>query len=271
VKRRFCLFFSLSLSLRVAQRRRKKEKRCTDFVSPSFFLRALARSSLHLSLSKNMMEREEHQRGKTPFEILGLSESSEAREVHEAFKRLAKDLHPDVMTSKRCSSSSQASSSSLQKSTTRNFQAISHARDECLAIIADRNMYDNYSSNGEFGHHHHHHRMARSGGAAALRYARAPSHVSATSFGLVLAFPFVFGLSFLGSVMNASDADGRSAGNSTKYVEEIGRPNGVLHPPENAWLRDEVRSQTVSSPTFQKLVGLFGFAKSTSTSDSNRK
>ena len=223
------------------------------------------------------MEHEHQRRGKTPFEILGLSESSEAREVHEAFKRLAKDLHPDVMTSKRYASSSQASSSSsssLQKSTTRNFQAISHARDECLAIIADRNMYTNYNSNGEFGHHHHHHhhhRMARSGGAAASRYARAPSHVSATSFGLVLAFPFVFGLSFLGSVMNASDADGRSAGNSTKYVEEIGRPNGVLHPPENAWLRDEVRSQTVSSPTFQKLVGLFGFAKSTSTSDSNRK
>jgi len=222
------------------------------------------------------MEHEHQRRGKTPFEILGLSESSEAREVHEAFKRLAKDLHPDVMTSKRYASSSQASSSSsssLQKSTTRNFQAISHARDECLAIIADRNMYTNYNSNGEFGHHHHHHhhRMARSGGAAASRYARAPSHVSATSFGLVLAFPFVFGLTFLGSVMNASDADGRSAGNSTKYVEEIGRPNGVLHPPENAWLRDEVRSQTVSSPTFQKLVGLFGFAKSTSTSDSNRK
>ena len=269
MKRRICLFFALSLSLslslflRVAQRR-KKEKRCPDFVSP-LPLRVL----LHPSL-KNMEN--EHQRGKTPFEILGLSESSEAREVHEAFKRLAKDLHPDVMTSKRYSSSSQASSSSsLQKSTTRNFQAISHARDECLAIIADRNAYDNYSSTGEFGHHHHHHRMARSGGAAALRYARAPSHVSATSFGLVLAFPFVFGLSFLGSVMNASDADGRSAGNSTKYVEEIGRPNGVLHPPENAWLRDEVRSQTVSSPTFQKLVGLFGFAKSTCTSDSNRK
>ena len=232
-----------------------------------------------LSLSLKNMEHEHQRRGKTPFEILGLSESSEAREVHEAFKRLAKDLHPDVMTSKRYASSSQASSSSsssLQKSTTRNFQAISHARDECLAIIADRNMYTNYNSNGEFGHHHHHHhqyhhRMARSGGAAASRYARAPSHVSATSFGLVLAFPFVFGLSFLGSVMNASDADGRSAGNSTKYVEEIGRPNGVLHPPENAWLRDEVRSQTVSSPTFQKLVGLFGFAKSTSTSDSNRK
>ena len=205
---------------------------------------------------------------KSPFEILGVRESSTAREVHEAFKRLAKSSHPDVMMMmNENAKSSSSSSSSSSFATTRNFQAISHARDECLAMIAERNMM--YYSNDH--HHHHHQRMAARnfGGASAARYyarAHSPSHVSATSFGLVLAFPFVFGLSFLGSVMNSS-SDGESVLGNSKYgVGEIGRPNGVLHPPENAWLKDDARSRTVSSPTFQKLVGMFGglFGKSNS-------
>ena len=167
---------------------------------------------------------------------------------------------------------SSSSSSNLETNpATRNFQAISHARDECLAMIAERNMM--YYSNDH--HHHHHQRMAARnfGGASAARYyarAHSPSHVSATSFGLVLAFPFVFGLSFLGSVMNSS-SDGESVLGNSKYgVGEIGRPNGVLHPPENAWLKDDARSRTVSSPTFQKLVGMFGFLfrKSNNSDDS---
>ena len=206
---------------------------------------------------------------KSPFEILGVHESSTAREVHEAFKRLAKSSHPDVMMLMNENAKSSSNSSSF--ATTRNFQAISHARDECLAMIAERNTM--HYSNNEFGggryeHHHHHQRMARNASAARYYYARAhsPSHVSATSFGLVLAFPFVFGLSFLGSVMNSS-SDGESVLGNSKYgVGEIGRPNGVLHPPENAWLKDDARSRTVSSPTFQKLVGMFGglFGKSNS-------
>ena len=204
---------------------------------------------------------------KSPFEILGVRESSTAREVHEAFKRLAKSSHPDVMMMMNENAKSSSSSSSSSFATTRNFQAISHARDECLAMIAERNMM--YYSNDH--HHHHHQRMAARnfGGASAARYyarAHSPSHVSATSFGLVLAFPFVFGLSFLGSVMNSS-SDGESVLGNSKYgVGEIGRPNGVLHPPENAWLKDDARSRTVSSPTFQKLVGMFGglFGKSNS-------
>ena len=203
---------------------------------------------------------------KSPFEILGVHESSTAREVHEAFKRLAKSSHPDVMMLMNENAKSSSNSSSF--ATTRNFQAISHARDECLAMIAERNMM--YYSN-DLHHHHHHQRMAARnfGGASAARYyarAHSPSHVSATSFGLVLAFPFVFGLSFLGSVMNSS-SDGESVLGNSKYgVGEIGRPNGVLHPPENAWLKDDARSRTVSSPTFQKLVGMFGglFGKSNS-------
>ena len=211
---------------------------------------------------------------KSPFEILGVRESSTAREVHEAFKRLAKSSHPDVMMMmNENAKSSSSSSSSSSFATTRNFQAISHARDECLAMIAERNMMHYSNANNEFGggrydHHHHHQRMARNASAARYYYARAhsPSHVSATSFGLVLAFPFVFGLSFLGSVMNSS-SDGESVLGNSKYgVGEIGRPNGVLHPPENAWLKDDARSRTVSSPTFQKLVGMFGglFGKSNS-------
>jgi len=176
-----------------------------------------------------------------------------------------------MMMNENAKSSSSSSSSSF--ATTRNFQAISHARDECLAMIAERNMMHYSNANNEFGggrydHHHHHQRMARNASAARYYYARAhsPSHVSATSFGLVLAFPFVFGLSFLGSVMNSS-SDGESVLGNSKYgVGEIGRPNGVLHPPENAWLKDDARSRTVSSPTFQKLVGMFGglFGKSNS-------
>lgn len=203
---------------------------------------------------------------KSPFEILGVHESSTAREVHEAFKRLAKSSHPDVMMLMNENAKSSSNSSSF--ATTRNFQAISHARDECLAMIAERNMM--YYSNDH--HHHHHQRMARNASAARYYYARArsPSHVSATSFGLVLAFPFVFGLSFLGSVMNSS-SDGESVLGNSKYgVGEIGRPNGVLHPPENAWLKDDARSRTVSSPTFQKLVGMFAglFGKSNNSDDS---
>lgn len=219
-------------------------------------------------------EQKEMEKQKNPFEILGVDESSTAREVHEAFKRLAKSSHPDVMMMMNAKSSS--SSSNLETNpATRNFQAISHARDECLAMIAERNTM--HYSNNEFGggryeHHHHHQRMARNASAARYYYARAhsPSHVSATSFGLVLAFPFVFGLSFLGSVMNSS-SDGESVLGNSKYgVGEIGRPNGVLHPPENAWLKDDARSRTVSSPTFQKLVGMFGglFGKSNNSDDS---
>ena len=207
---------------------------------------------------------------KNPFEILGVDESSTAREVHEAFKRLAKSSHPDVMMMMNANAKSSSSSSRSSFATTRNFQAISHARDECLAMIAERNMY--YSNDHQ---NHHHQRMAgrNFGGASAARYyarAHSPSHVSATSFGLVLAFPFVFGLSFLGSVMNSS-SDGESVLGNSKYgVGEIGRPNGVLHPPENAWLKDDARSRTVSSPTFQKLVGMFGFLfrKSNNSDDS---
>lgn len=221
---------------------------------------------------ENKREQKEMEKQKNPFEILGVCESSTAREVHDAFKRLAKSSHPDVMMMMHAKSSSSDSSSFA---TTRNFQAISHARDECLAMIAERNM-THYSNNefggGRYDHHHHHQRMARNASAARYYYARAhsPSHVSATSFGLVLAFPFVFGLSFLGSVMNSS-SDGESVLGNSKYgVGEIGRPNGVLHPPENAWLKDDARSRTVSSPTFQKLVGMFGglFRKSNNSDDS---
>lgn len=221
---------------------------------------------------ENKREQKEMEKQKNPFEILGVCESSTAREVHDAFKRLAKSSHPDVMMMMHAKSSSSDSSSFA---TTRNFQAISHARDECLAMIAERNM-THYSNNefggGRYDHHHHHQRMARNASAARYYYARAhsPSHVSATSFGLVLAFPFVFGLSFLGSVMNSS-SDGESVLGNSKYgVGEIGRPNGVLHPPENAWLKDDARSRTVSSPTFQKLVGMFGglFGKSNNSDDS---
>ena len=223
-----------------------------------------------------LRERKEMEKQKNPFEILGVCESSTAREVDDAFKRLAKSSHPDVMMMMNANAKSSSSSSSSSFATTRNFQAISHARDECLAMIAERNMM--HYSNDEFGggrydhHHHHHQRMARNASAARYYYARArsPSHVSATSFGLVLAFPFVFGLSFLGSVMNSS-SDGESVLGNSKYgVGEIGRPNGVLHPPENAWLKDDARSRTVSSPTFQKLVGMFGglFGKSNNSDDS---
>lgn len=223
---------------------------------------------------ENKREQKEMEKQKNPFEILGVCESSTAREVDDAFKRLAKSSHPDVMMTMHAKSNSSSSRSSF--ATTRNFQAISHARDECLAMIAERNMMR--YSNDEFGggrydhHHHHHQRMARNASAARYYYARArsPSHVSATSFGLVLAFPFVFGLSFLGSVMNSS-SDGESVLGNSKYgVGEIGRPNGVLHPPENAWLKDDARSRTVSSPTFQKLVGMFAglFGKSNNSDDS---
>ena len=226
---------------------------------------------------ENKREQKEMEKQKNPFEILGVCESSTAKEVDEAFKRLAKSSHPDVMMMMNANAKSSSSSSRSSFATTRNFQAISHARDECLAMIAERNMM--YYSNNEFGggrydhhHHHHHQRMARNASAARYYYARAhsPSHVSATSFGLVLAFPFVFGLSFLGSVMNSS-SDGESVLGNSKYgVGEIGRPNGVLHPPENAWLKDDARSRTVSSPTFQKLVGMFGglFGKSNNSDDS---
>ena len=44
--------------------------------------------------------------------------------------------------------------------------------------------------------------------------------------------------------MNSS-SDGESVLGNSKYgVGEIGRPNGVLHPPENAWLKDDARSRT---------------------------
>ena len=110
---------------------------------------------------------------KNPFEILGVCESSTAREVDDAFKRLAKSSHPDVMMMVHAKSSGSSSSSSF--ATTRNFQAISHARDECLAMIAERNMM--HYSNDEFGggrydhHHHHHQRMARNASAARYYYA----------------------------------------------------------------------------------------------------
>ena len=234
------------------------------------------RTSESYNHPENKREQKEMEKQKNPFEILGVCESSTAKEVDEAFKRLAKSSHPDVMMMMNANAKSSSSSSRSSFATTRNFQAISHARDECLAMIAERNMM--HYSNDEFGggrydhHHHHHQRMARNASAARYYYARArsPSHVSATSFGLVLAFPFVFGLSFLGSVMNSS-SDGESVLGNSKYgVGEIGRPNGVLHPPENAWLKDDARSRTVSSPTFQKLVGMFGglFGKSNNSDDS---
>jgi len=59
----------------------------------------------NMSNPENTRERKEMEKQKNPFEILGVCESSTAREVDDAFKRLAKSSHPDVMMTMHAKSS----------------------------------------------------------------------------------------------------------------------------------------------------------------------
>ena len=173
---------------------------------------------------------------RNPFEILGISRSNDSsaaaaateRDVRDAFKRLAKELHPDRNKSSTTS--------------VRNFQALIEARDEALRRISSSNNNNNNTSAG-YGHYSHHDHSHHHPMGASTR-GRGGSRVSHTIFALAL--PFIFAASFIGSHDDARRG---------KYGEDLlyGRVNGVLEPPVNPFLREDLKSTTFKSPTFKRM------------------
>ena len=121
----------------------------------------------------NTREQKEMEKQKNPFEILGVCESSTAREVDDAFKRLAKSSHPDVMMTMHAKSSHSSSS----RSSLRHEEFSSHLARPRRVLSDDCGENMMRYSNDEFGggrydhHHHHHQRMARNASAARYYYA----------------------------------------------------------------------------------------------------
>ncbi|KAH7621752.1 hypothetical protein Ndes2526B_g02567 [Nannochloris sp. 'desiccata'] len=149
----------------------------------------------------------------SPYEVLGLKGGETLAEVKDAYRRLCMQHHPDL-----CPPDQKLAAEKYFKEITEAYTRLSRQASSAHA-----------STSSQAAHAH----WAR-GAAAAAAHAK-PGHYSNGVVGAVIAAP----LFLLGMWLQHKSKYGQETG-------DIMRPHGILHPPQNPFLREDMKPRTQS-------------------------